>query len=164
MPGTGVETAATAIVGQAVGAERRDLAFSFARLSTAFGMTVMAAMGIIMYVTAPQVLSMLTSDAEVIGLGVTVLRIEAFAEPLYGASMVAAGALRGAGDTLMPSIFSLVSMWGIRVSLSAFAASRWGLPGVWFAMAIELCTRGTMFLIRLMRGRWLAKAVVSCSR
>ena len=91
-------------------------------------------------------------------LGTTVLRIEAFAEPLYAASMVVAGALRGAGDTLMPSVFTLVSVWGVRIPAFAFVAPRFGLVGCWVVMASELCLRGTLFLVRLLRDRWLDKA------
>ena len=155
MPGFGIGAAATTLVGQAMGAERRDVARSFARLSTLLGMAVMTIMGVFMYITAPQVMAMLTPDVAVQELGVTVLRIEAFAEPLFAASVVAAGALRGAGDTLMPSIFTLVSMWGVRITLATIAAPQWGLVGVWTVMAGELCFRGVLFLARLLRDRWL---------
>ena len=155
MPGFGIGAAATTLVGQAVGAERKDVARSFARLSTLLGMGVMAIMGVLMYVAAPPIMAMLTPDIAVQELGVTVLRIEAFAEPLFAASLVASGAMRGAGDTLVPSIFSLVSMWGVRITLATIAAPRWGLVGVWVVMAGELCFRGVLFLVRLLRDRWL---------
>ena len=155
MPGYGIETAATTIVGQVVGARRRDLARSFARLATVLGMLVMTASGVVMFVLAPQIMAMLTPDVAVRALGAQVLRIEAFAEPLFAASMVAAGALRGAGDTLVPSIISLASMWGVRITLMAVLAPVWGLSGVWAAMAFELCVRGALFLVRLLRGKWL---------
>ena len=155
MPGFGIGAAATTLVGQAVGAERKDVARSFSRLSTLLGMGVMAIMGVLMYVAAPPIMAMLTPDIAVQELGVTVLRIEAFAEPLFAASLVASGAMRGAGDTLVPSIFSLVSMWGVRITLATIAAPRWGLVGVWVVMAGELCFRGVLFLVRLLRDRWL---------
>jgi Na+-driven multidrug efflux pump len=158
MPGLGMESAATTLVGQAVGARRRDVARSFARLSTLLGMVVMSLSGLAMYVLAPQVLAMLTPDETVRALGTTVLRIEAFAEPLYAASMVAAGALRGAGDTMVPSIFTLFSNWGARIPAMAFVAPRFGLVGCWVVMASELCLRGTLFLVRLLRDRWLDRA------
>ena len=84
-----------------------------------------------------------------------VLRIELLVEPLFGASIVAAGALRGAGDTLIPGIMNMVSVWGVRISLMLILVSRMGLTGAWIAMAIELAFRGTIFLIRLARGKWL---------
>lgn len=158
MPGVGIEAAATTLVGQSIGAHRRDVARSFARLSTVLGMLVMSFMGALMFVFAPQILAMLTPDEAVQALGVQVLRIEAFAEPLFAASMVVAGALRGAGDTLVPSIISLVSMWGVRITLMTYVAPRWGLVGVWCAMAFELCVRGALFLVRLLRDKWLDRA------
>ena len=158
MPGVGIEAAATTLVGQTLGARRKDVARSFARLSTVLGMLVMSASGLLMFVLAPQIMAMLTPDAAVQELGVRILRIEAFAEPLFAASMVAAGALRGAGDTLVPSIISLASMWGVRITLMWFVAPVWGLTGVWCVMAFELCVRGLLFLWRLLRDRWLERA------
>lgn len=159
MPGLGMEAAATTLVGQAVGARRRDVARSFARLSTALGMVVMTLSGMLMFVFAPQVLAMLTPDEAVRSLGTTILRIEAFAEPLFAASMVAAGALRGAGDTLVPSVFTLLSNWGVRIPAMRLVAPRFGLVGCWMVMALELCLRGTLFLVRLLRDRWLDKTL-----
>ena len=93
-------------------------------------------------------------------MGTRVLRIEAFAEPMFAASIVAAGALRGAGDTLVPSIMNLASMWGVRITLSLILAPQLGLIGVWLAMCVELCVRGGLFLIRLLRGKWLTGRLV----
>ena len=157
MPGYGIGSAATTLVGQAVGAKRKDLAKSFAWLSTALGIVLMTMSGILMYVLCPYVFAFLTPVQEVRDLGVQVLRIELLAEPLFAASIVATGALRGAGDTLVPGILNLISMWGVRITLASILVKRMGLPGVWTAMSIELQVRGILFLIRLARGRWLAK-------
>ena len=161
MPGVGIEAAATTLVGQSLGARRKDVARSFARLSTVLGMVVMSTTGALMFAFAPQIMAMMSPDTTVQALGARVLRIEAFAEPLFAASMVAAGALRGAGDTLVPSIISLASMWGVRITLMTFVAPRWGLVGVWCVMAFELCVRGSLFLWRLLRDRWLDRAVLT---
>lgn len=158
MPGIGVSAAATTLVGQAIGANRKDLARTFARLSTAMGMVLMGLSGALMWLVAPSIMAMLTPNAAVQTLGTRVLRIEALAEPLFGASIVAAGALRGAADTLVPSIIAIASMWGVRMSLSALVAPLWGLVGVWSVMAGELCVRGLLFLWRLLHGRWLDRA------
>lgn len=160
MPGYGISAAATTLVGQSLGAGKKPLARRFAWLSTALGMAVMGAAAVLMYLGAPALFAILTPDAAVRALGVRVLRIEAFAEPLFAASIVAAGALRGAGDTLAPSVMNLVSMWGVRITLAALLAPRFGLAGVWGAMCFELCVRGVLFLVRLLRGRWLEKAKV----
>ncbi len=155
MPGYGMAAAATTLVGQSIGAERRDQAKRFAWLSVGLGVSVMTGTGILMYIAAPWIFSMLTPDGAVQTLGAAVLRIEAFAEPLFAASIVAAGALRGAGDTLIPSIIELGSMWGVRITLALLLVGPLGLHGVWIAMCVELCVRGLLFLLRMLRGRWL---------
>ena len=160
MPGYGIGAAATAIIGQTIGAGRRDLTKSFSRVSVYLGMVLMGLTGAIMFVCAPIVFSLLTSSAEVAALGTEVLRLELAAEPLYGASICCAGVFRGAGDTLRPSIMNLVSMWCVRISMALFLVPRMGLRGYWTAMALELCFRGLIFLVRLYRGEWMRKAMV----
>jgi Na+-driven multidrug efflux pump len=155
MPGYGIGAAATAIIGQSIGAERFDLTKSFARVSIALGMILMGLMGLLMYISAPAVFSMLTSSAEVAELGTKVLRIELFAEPMYAASICCAGVFRGAGDTLASSIMNLLSMWCVRIVPAIFLVPALGLSGYWIAMAGELCFRGVIFLIRMFRGRWI---------
>lgn len=155
MPGYGVAAAATALVGQSIGAREKEQARCFARLSVLLGALMMSAAALFMYLFAPWMFAVLTPDAAVRELGVKVLRIEAFAEPFFACSIVTAGALRGAGDTLVPSIMNLLSMWGIRITMAAYLAPRIGLTGVWVAMCIELCIRGILFLIRLFREKWL---------
>ena len=161
MPGYGMAAAATTLVGQSMGAERRDQARRFAWLSVALGVGVMTCTGILMYIAAPWIFSMLTPDAGVRTLGAQVLRIEAFAEPLFAASIVAAGALRGAGDTLVPSVMELGSMWGVRITLAMLLVGPFGLHGVWVAMCTELCVRGLLFLVRIYRGKWLEIRTIS---
>ncbi len=155
LPAFGISTAATTLVGQAVGAGRKELAVRFARLITWLGVLIMTAGGVVLYVFAPQLITIFSRDPEVIDLGARVLRIVAFAEPLFGASIVASGALRGAGDSKWPFLISLATMWLVRVSLSIALVGPLGLPGVWLAMAAELCARGAVFLVRLYRNRWL---------
>ena len=155
LPANGIAAAATTLVGQAFGAANPRLAIRFGRLSTYLGMAFMTATGVLLYLFAPELISLFTQDADVIQLGTVVLRIEAFAQPLFAASIVASGALRGAGDTKYPFFISLVSMWGVRITLSALIAPHFGLSGVWLAMCIELCVRGAIFLVRLHRGKWL---------
>ena len=149
MPGYGIASAATAIIGQTLGAGRKKLANRLGWLATALGMLVMTGTGILMYVFAPQLLGLMTKDPEIAALGVKVLRIEAFAEPMFAASIVGTGVFRGAGDTLGPSIINFISMWAVRLTLASILAPRIGLPGVWTAMCIDITVRGALFLLRL---------------
>lgn len=159
MPGYGLEAAATTLVGQCIGAQRKDLAKSFGNMTIAFGAIIMGVIAIVMFFIAPFVFQMLTPDIQTQTLATEVLRIELLAEPLYGVSIVASGALRGAGDTLIPSLLNLFSIWGVRLSLSVLLVKSMGLHGVWLAMCIELCVRGLLLLWRQQHGQWLKKAI-----
>jgi Na+-driven multidrug efflux pump len=125
---------------------------SFAWISVGLGMVIMAVMGLLMGVFAPEMMQMITTDANVVKLGADILRIEAWAEPMFAASIVAYGAFVGSGKTLIPSIMNLGSIWIVRLTLAVLLVPTMGLRGVWIAMCIELCWRGAAFLFRL-RGR-----------
>lgn len=155
MPGYGIGEAATTLVGQTFGAGRRNLCKNFAYMSVALGMGVMALMGVVMFVFAPEMIGVLSPVEAIRELGTTVLRIEAFAEPFFAASIVAYSVCVGAGDTLKPALLNLFSIWCVRLTMAALLAPRYGLKGVWFAMAVELTFRGALFLYRLFRGKWL---------
>ena len=154
MPGYGISEAATTLVGQGIGAGQKLLTHSFARMSVGLGIGIMTIMGVLMYIFAPELMSIMTPVAEIRDLGTHVLRIEAFAEPMFAAAIVCNGVFIGAGDTLRPAVMSLCCMWGVRLTLAALLAREYGLPGVWTAMAIELTVRGLLFLSRLFFGRW----------
>ena len=157
MPGYGIAEAATTLVGQGIGAGQRLLTRSFARMSVALGIGVMTLMGVLMWIFAPELMALMSPVEEVIALGTQVLRIEAWAEPMFAAAIVCNGVFIGAGDTIIPAIMSLGSMWAVRLTLAATLAPKFGLKGVWTAMAIELLFRGSIFLTRLFKGNWAEK-------
>ena len=157
MPGYGIGDAATTLVGQSHGAGNRHLVRRFGYISVGLGMFVMSVMGVILYITAPYMMELMTPVADIQRLGTEILRIEAWAEPMFAASIVAYGVFVGLGDTIMPACMNFGSIWLVRVPLAAWLASYYsaaestaaGLKGVWIAMCIELIFRGTIFLIRL---------------
>lgn len=148
MPGYGVGSAATTVVGRSVGAGDMKLAKQYGNICTAMGGIFMGATGLIMAIICPLVFMMLTPDPAVRELAAQVLRIGLLAEPLFGISIVAAGALRGTGDTFVPSLMNLGSIWIVRIGLAWLLIKSLGLHGMWIAMAVELCVRGLLMLYR----------------
>lgn len=144
-------------VAQSIGAQRKDLTYRLGWLTSALGMFLLCVTGALMYIFAPQMMSILSPDPAVIALGAEVLRIEAFTEPFYAAVIVCSGVFQGAGSALAATVLNFTTMWGIRVPLSALLAPRFGLHGVWFAMALQLGICGLLYLLRLWRKRWLPK-------
>jgi putative MATE family efflux protein len=157
MPGFGIAEAATTLVGQGIGAGQRLLTRSFAYMSVGLGMVVMTVMGVLMWIFAPELMGIMSPVEDIIAQGADALRIEAWAEPMFAASIVCNGVFIGAADTIAAAIMSLTSMWAVRLTLAAALAPRFGLRGVWTAMAIELTFRGFIFLVRLFRGNWQKK-------
>ena len=159
MPGYGIGSAATTLIGQSIGAKRTDLTRRLGWKTTALGMIVMGIAAVLMFIFAPFMIGIMTPDASVVALGAQVLRIAAFIEPFYAASIVANGVFRGAGDTLIPSILNFASMWAVRLPLAAILSKQYGLKGYWFAMCIELFVRGVLFLFRLASTKWMKKKI-----
>lgn len=155
MPGAGIADASTTLVGQSIGAGRKELATRFAWITAFLAMGIMGSLAILMYIFAPQMMGLLSPDAPVIDLGARVLRIEAFAEVGYAAAMVIYGACVGAGDTKWPSVMNFGSMWIVRIIPAIFITRIYGLVGFWVCMAVELSFRGLIFVVRLYRGTWL---------
>ena len=148
MPGYGVGSAATAVVGRSIGAGDVKLAKRYGYICTAMGGILMGITALLMFIICPFVFTMLTPDPAVRVLATQVLRIGLIAEPLFGVSIVGVGALRGVGDTFVPSMLCLGSIWIVRLGLALLLVSRLGLHGMWIAMATELCIRGLLMLHR----------------
>ncbi len=161
MPGYGISDAATTLIGQSLGAGRRKLARSFGRITIGMGIGIMSVMGLIMYISAPALMNIMTPDIDVQELTVQILRIEAFAEPMFAASIVCYGVFVGAGDTKIPCTMNLFSIWAVRITLAIILASSMGLQGVWIAMAVELCFRGIIFLYRFHGNSWMKNIIES---
>jgi putative MATE family efflux protein len=150
MPGAGMGIAASALMGQALGSGkiRRARISHNEALRLAIGlMTIMA----LLFFCAPHYLiSLFSSDADVIEKGSVFLRLVAFAQLPLAISFVCAGSLRATGDTFYVFVVTLVAMWGIRVALS-WVASSWlhlSLYAVWGMFLIDWYFRGAAFAWR----------------
>lgn len=154
MPGYGIAEAATTLAGQSLGAGRMRLLRRFGNITVLSGMAIMGIMGLALYVFAPQIIGVMSPVDDIRVLGTDILRIEAWAEPMFAAAIVTYGFFVGMGRTVVPSVVNLVSIWGIRLTMAAWLAPTLGLRGVWLAMCVELSFRGAMFLVLLWRGNW----------
>lgn len=159
MSGYGIADAATTLIGQSLGAGRKQLTRSFAWITVLSGMIIMGLMAVFMYLFASNLMSLMSPVPEVVELGARCLRVEAWAEPLFAAAIISYGVFVGAGYTLVPCGINLVSMWIVRLGLSAIMVVSMGLYGVWMAMAIELCFRGFVYLLWLSSKRWMKTVI-----
>ena len=160
MPGYGMEEAATTLVGQSLGARRKDVAKRLAWTSIWMAVAMMSLLAILMFFFAPQLMRILNNDPDVVALGARVLRIEAFAEAMYAISIAGFGVCAGAGSTLVPTLLNFGSMWLVRIVLALFLTPKYGLTGYWIAMCIELNVRGLLYLFYVRSGHWMRKGSI----
>ncbi|NCB01104.1 MAG: MATE family efflux transporter [Spirochaetia bacterium] len=157
MPVSGFSVAAATLVAQSLGAGKKELAKDFAKRVLTYGIALMSATGLFLYLAAPQLMSFFTNDQTVIALGARVLRIEAFAQPFFAMSIVIGGILRGAGDTKWPFIYSIIGMWIVRL-LPAYILITFfngNLVIAWSCMVADLFVRGLLNLYRYKKGQWV---------
>ena len=155
LPASGVSTAATTLVAQSLGRGDKALAKRFGNVTTLLGTVLMTTMGVVLYFTAPFLMGFFTRDQNVIALGTTILRIEAFVEPAFGPD---AGVWRipWFRDTRRPST-SRSPGCGLRGSLGALHGPLHvpRLGGIWISMASDLLLRGIIGLVMFLRYGWL---------
>ncbi|MCX6048148.1 MAG: MATE family efflux transporter [Chloroflexi bacterium] len=118
LPGFGFAIAATALVGQSIGAHRPEEGKAVARIATIWAMVWMGTLGVLFFIFAGPIMRLYTDDPAVISAGVTSLRLVAAIQPFWGISFVQAGALRGTGDTQYPLRINTLGIW-VAVGLGA---------------------------------------------
>ena len=136
IPGYGMQAAAATLTGNAIGARDPERRRDTSRLILLLEVGMMLLSGGLLFAFAPALVSIFSSDAAVILLGSTVLRMVACSEPFYGVCVVVEGMLQGAGKTVLPFIFNLCGMWGVRI-LGTFIATHFfggGLVAAWACM------------------------------
>ena len=153
MPGYGLAVAATTLVGQHLGANRREDAYRYGILTSGIAVIFMSFVGILLFVFSPLAASWFTDQADVVKMVTTALRIDAFAQPFLAIGLIVAGALQGAGDTKSPMYSTAIGMWLIRV-VGVYVLCIYlgmGIAGVWLSIAIDLFIRAFYLLFRFKR-------------
>ncbi|MFM9329054.1 MATE family efflux transporter [Paenibacillus mesotrionivorans] len=150
MPGYGLAVAATTLVGQHLGANRRKDAFEYGLLTTGIAVVFMSFVGVLMFFFSSIAAGWFTTDPYIISLITTALRINAFAQPFLAIGLVIAGALQGAGDTKSPMYSTAIGMWLVRVLGVYMLCLQFdmGIAGVWLSIAFDLLLRAIFLSIR----------------
>jgi putative MATE family efflux protein len=134
LPGIGFALAATALVGQSIGAQRPAEARIIASIATRWAAVWMGTIGIVFLFFAEFIITLFTHDREVVRMGGAALRAIALTQPIWAINFVQSGALRGTGDTQYPMKVGVAGMWSA-VALGALVMSTigGGLTAAWGA-------------------------------
>ena len=156
IPGYGMQTAAATLAGNALGAKDDRRIKNLARMIIFIETGLMILSGTLLFLFAPDMMGLFSQDPNVIALGAVVLRMVAVSEPFYGVSIIIEGMMQGMGNTLMPFVFSISGMWGIRI-IGTFICTQllhMGLISAWACMIAHNLLLFVMFMICYLSGKW----------
>ena len=156
IPGYGMQTAAATLAGNALGARNNRRAHKLAQMVIFLEVVLMTLSGTLLFVFAPQMMQLFSRDPDVISLGSTVLRMVAISEPFYGVAIIIEGMMQGMGNTLIPFVFSISGMWGIRIVCTFLCTQLlgMGLISAWGCMIAHNLLLFMAFLVCYLTGRW----------
>ncbi len=157
MPGFALGMAAATLAGQYLGAESPEMAKRAVRFCWGVALVTMSFAGVVMYIFAePLVKLLIDTDGEQLEVAVGIIRIFAFAQPLFATTMVMKMSMRGAGDTATVMFSAFVIMITVRILLLGPYTYSEGasINGVWMIMSLDLLVQATVFTILHYRGKW----------
>ena len=148
--------AASALVGQELGKGSSQKALKNGYICTIIAMIVMSTFGLLFFIIPQFLVSLFTKDKDVIELATMALKIVSICQPFSGASMVLAGALRGAGDTKSVLLITYLGIFLIRIPITYLFLDvlNLGLAGAWIVMTIDLAIRSSLAFYIFRRGKW----------
>ncbi len=156
IPGYGMQTAAATLAGNALGAKDEKKIRDLARMCLFIEVALMIVSGSLLFAFAPNMMKIFSTDAKVIALGSTVLKMVALSEPFYGVSIIIEGMMQGMGKTVMPFVCNIIGMWGIRI-VGTFICTQlleMGLVSAWACMILHNMLLFSMFAVYYISGRW----------
>ena len=148
--------AASALVGQELGKGSSQKALKDGYICTIIAMIVMSTFGLLFFIIPQFLVSLFTKDKDVIELATMALKIVSICQPFSGASMVLAGALRGAGDTKSVLLITYLGIFLIRIPITYLFLDvlNFALAGAWIVMTIDLAIRSSLAFYIFRRGKW----------
>jgi putative MATE family efflux protein len=154
-------TVATALVGQSLGAKDPDAADSRGWTTILISVATIAFLGLPAAVFARQFMGLFTDVSDVIEIGVVYLLVMAATEPFVSASNTGGGALRGAGDTMPPMYYTLISEWLIRLPAAYILAFvlGYGINGIWASLTIYSVVQCVLTVRKYAQGQWKTKVI-----
>ncbi len=155
IPGYGLRTATSALVGAALGERDEKKLLAVSKLSVALTMGEMCLSGLLLYRIARPLMALFSPVEAVVELGAEMLRLVAFSEPFFGLMIVLEGIFYGLGRTRYAFLIETASMWGVRILLTFLCVKVWALDlrAVWFCMIADNVCKAALFTVPFFRKR-----------
>jgi putative MATE family efflux protein len=159
--GVGLELGASAIVGQNLGARKKERAHEAVVKATLLVMVLTGALALVEFIFAEQILGMFTADPAVVATGVPLVRLLVIAQVMIAMHIVLGSAFFGSGNTWPPTIIAAIIEWGVQIPLILLAIHvlKTTELGVWWSMFIAASLEVLLTFIWFQRGHWKHKEV-----
>ena len=162
MPAFGISAAVTALVGRYLGAGDPETAEKRANLGFFVVASYMLFCGVIYFTFGRQLIGTFTDDPEILAMGTTLMTILAIYQFFDAMYINYLGALRGAGDTFIPSLVTIALCWGFMLGLGWLTAvylPRFGYLGPWYVTLTYGVLLGGFMFLRFRHGAWKRRAL-----
>ncbi|MGI6702590.1 MAG: MATE family efflux transporter [Clostridia bacterium] len=165
MPSQSISMATSAIAGQNIGAGNEQNVREAVKWSTILAVGISVVLTLVAQLTPGAVLALFTTDKVLLEQAGRVLRILSLSYVFSAVMFVTNGFLRGAGDTMATMIFSITSLWIIRLPLAAFLSgvAGFGANGIWIAIVLSTVFSMLMSRVYYASGRWKKKKIIDQS-
>ena len=156
IPGYGMQTAAATLAGYSAGEKSEKHLMQYSATIMFIATLLMTVLSAALFLFAEPIMSIFTPDRQVVELGGLALRIVSISEPFFAVLVILEGIFSGLGDTKAPFVFSLISMWGVRLTSTwlCVVVFKLGLGAVWLCMSADNIFRFSMMMVRFLGGKW----------
>ena len=155
--GDGLQAAAVALIGRSLGEKKPEKAKEFGRTCQMIGGIISVALAVIYFFGARLLMGLFFEEAEIVGIGVGIMRLIIIIVLFQIRQVIYMGCLRGAGDTLYTAIASTISVTLIRTGVSYLCgyALGWGIAGIWMGVLGDQISRYVFAAMRFKKGKWV---------
>ncbi len=160
MPAMNFSAALATFVGQNIGAGKMERIHKGLVATLLMANTVAIVISVLALLFAEPLMQIFTKDAQVVEIGKHYLLIVPIFYMVFATMFTINGVMRGAGDTLIPMFFTIISLWFVRIPASYFLSLKFGAIGIWWGIPIAWFVGLTLAFSYYKTGRWKAKAVV----
>ncbi|OHD54321.1 MAG: MATE family efflux transporter [Spirochaetes bacterium GWF1_51_8] len=161
MPVMSLSMALSSFTGQNVGAKRLDRVIKGFRISLFASIIFSLLLGGVFLLWGDRLVAMFNQEPNVILHGSHYLHIIGMFYWIVAIMFVVQGVTRGTGDTVVPMLISLLTLWLFRVPLAHYLSGLIGPDGIWWAIPLAWGFGGTASLVYYLMGRWKKKSVIS---
>ena len=164
MPAMNFSMAISTFVAQNFGANKLDRVKKGVKATVIFSSAIALMISIIFVIFSRQLIIIFNEDPDVVSIGMQYLYIVSPFYLVFSLMFVFNGVLRGAGDTLIPMFITLLSLWIVRIPISAFLSAKIGTAGIWWGIPIAWLIGSGLDYLYYLSGRWKKNAIIKGAR